>query len=567
LLHPPSGAFLSLLHPSRACDRDEKRSIGCPCIHRPCLLLLIHASLRPRTAVRAALLSCTGTATTGNTLDLKYDFGWSVADNGNVNGITNNRDTTRSQSFTYDQVNRIATAETSSTSGSHCWGEKFTYDQWANLLSIGVASTSYNGCTQESLNVMPTASNQLPSSLGYMYDLAGNLTTVPPPASASYTYNAESQMTSAQGVTYTYDGDGKRVQKSNGKLYWYGVGSDPIAESDVSGNITDEYVFFDGKRVAHRKSSGEVDYYFADHLGTSRIVTNATGTILDDSDFYPFGGERVITSSSGNTYKFTGKERDSESGLDNFGARYNASSMGRFMTPDPIHVMKQKLVDPQQWNMYSYVRNSPLRLVDPTGMYATNCGSLGAKACANRVKQIDAFQAKLAASTNKQDQAIAKTLGTSKDTKNGVTIGFVEGFKNSEGKALPDKNGNTSGLFAAGQATPDGKPVADIHIDLKGSLSGSDLSAAVEHEGEHATERMGFVNSCSATGCSQSLNLTGRQSEQNAYGAEYRFWQSVGQEQQHPAISSPDHINQFLNQHPDAYPKSYLDNLLFPSDL
>ena len=66
----------------------------------------------------------------------------------------------------------------------------------------------------------------------------------------------------------------------------------------------------------------------ADHLGTSRIVTNTAGSILDESDFYPFGGERVITASSGNTYKFTGKERDSESGLDNFGARYDSSSMG-----------------------------------------------------------------------------------------------------------------------------------------------------------------------------------------------------------------------------------------------
>ena len=49
-------------------------------------------------------------------------------------------------------------------------------------------------------------------------------------------------------------------------------------------------------------------------------------------------------------YKFTGKERDAESGLDNFGKRYHGSSLGRFMTPDPIHVMKQKFTDPQQWN-------------------------------------------------------------------------------------------------------------------------------------------------------------------------------------------------------------------------
>ena len=78
-------------------------------------------------------------------------------------------------------------------------------------------------------------------------------------------------------------------------------------------------------------------------------------------------------------YKFTGKERDAESGLDNFGKRYHASTMGRFMTPDPIMIMKQKLTDPQQWNMYSYSRNNPLRFMDPTGMYATDCGSLGAK--------------------------------------------------------------------------------------------------------------------------------------------------------------------------------------------
>jgi RHS repeat-associated protein len=71
-------------------------------------------------------------------------------------------------------------------------------------------------------------------------------------------------------------------------------------------------------------------------------------------------------------YKFTGKERDSESGLDNFGARYNASTIGRFMSPDPIHIMKQKFADPQQWNMYAYVRNNPLRLVDNNGKWPTD---------------------------------------------------------------------------------------------------------------------------------------------------------------------------------------------------
>ena len=168
-------------------------------------------------------------------------------------------------------------------------------------------------------------------------------------------------------MSYTYDGDGKRVSKSNGKLYWYGGGSAPIAETDTSGNTTDEYIFFGGQRIARRDSSGNIVYYMADHLGTSRIVTNTAGSILDESDFYPFGGERVITASSGNTYKFTGKERDSESGLDNFGARYDSSSMGRFMSADPTTISLRRMVDPQQWNMYAYVRNNPMVHVDPDG--------------------------------------------------------------------------------------------------------------------------------------------------------------------------------------------------------
>jgi RHS repeat-associated protein len=64
-------------------------------------------------------------------------------------------------------------------------------------------------------------------------------------------------------------------------------------------------------------------------------------------------------------YKFTGKERDAESELDNFGARYNACSLGRFMSPDP---MGGHYGDPQTLNRYAYVRNNPLRFTDPTGL-------------------------------------------------------------------------------------------------------------------------------------------------------------------------------------------------------
>ena len=64
-------------------------------------------------------------------------------------------------------------------------------------------------------------------------------------------------------------------------------------------------------------------------------------------------------------YRFTGKERDAESGLDYFGARYYGSTMGRMMSPDPGNVGTNP-ANQQSWNMYSYVNNNPLRFIDPT---------------------------------------------------------------------------------------------------------------------------------------------------------------------------------------------------------
>ncbi len=67
--------------------------------------------------------------------------------------------------------------------------------------------------------------------------------------------------------------------------------------------------------------------------------------------------------------RYTGKERDAESGLDYFGARYYASTMGRFLNPDPQGNSYADFSNPQSWNMYLYVLNNPLKYTDPTGMY------------------------------------------------------------------------------------------------------------------------------------------------------------------------------------------------------
>jgi hypothetical protein len=133
-----------------------------------------------------------------------------------------------------------------------------------------------------------------------------------------------------------------------------------FAESDPNGNLTSEYIFLNGRRIARRDVSGNHVYYlFADMLGSSNVVATSAGALDNESQFYPYGGESVITQNLTNQkYKFEGKERDPESasiaqpqGLDNFGARFDSSATGRFMSPDwassPEPVPYAKLGNPQ----------------------------------------------------------------------------------------------------------------------------------------------------------------------------------------------------------------------------
>ena len=121
------------------------------------------------------------------------------------------------------------------TSGTYAWGLSFGYDAWANLLTATVTQGS-----APMLSVTANWNNQLS---GYSYDASGNMLN---DGVNTYTYDAENQITTVAGVTYTYDGDGDRVEKSNGKLYWYGDGANALDETDLSGNLTDEYIFFGG---------------------------------------------------------------------------------------------------------------------------------------------------------------------------------------------------------------------------------------------------------------------------------------------------------------------------------
>ena len=324
----------------------------------------------------------TASTPTNTVLSLGYDFhlgnGTSGSDNGNVMGITNNRDTTRSQTFTYDYLNRLTSASTTST----LWGNNYSYDLWGNMWQKVIMSGKNGG---ENLS---SSVDKLTNRLnGYGYDAAGNMTTN---GSATWNYDAENRLISAPGITFDYDAEGRRVQKSDGKLYWYGQNDEILAETNLSGALQEEFVFFNGERVARRDAAtGNVHYYFSDFLHSTDMVTDALGTMStcpgtsvvsgeEESDFYPFGGERVICDRGiGNNYKFTGKERDPETGLDDFEARYYSSALGRFVTPDwaaaPTSVPYADFGNPQSLNLYLYVKNNPETFTDPNGHDPCSC--------------------------------------------------------------------------------------------------------------------------------------------------------------------------------------------------
>jgi RHS repeat-associated protein len=242
----------------------------------------------------------------------------------------------------------------------------YTIDSWSNLTNRSGPS-GMSGCSTEGLSLSASLKNQL---VGLSYDAAGNVTN--DGSGNSPTYDAENRIITDAGVTYSYDADGNRMEKSSGTFYWYGGGGAVLAESDLSGNINEEYIFFNGERIARvDRPSGTVHYYFSDQLGSASVIASASGSVQEQYFYYPYGGIQSTVGSDPNHYKFNGKERDAESGLDNFGARFDSSSLGRFMTPDwaakPTTVPYARFGDPQSLNLYSFVENSPINRIDADG--------------------------------------------------------------------------------------------------------------------------------------------------------------------------------------------------------
>ena len=321
-------------------------------------------------------------ATNQSLLKIDYEYGELNLGNGQVTAGTNNGNIAKqtitvnntaavtgfsaTQYYAYDSLNRIKIASENLTPNGgqmyNSWKQTFQYDRYGNRrfdTANNNTTTLPTGCAEAVCNPqINTANNRL---TGTTYDNAGNTTI--DASGRTFTYDGENKQTKVQnGATvigeYTYDGDGKRVKKivpSTGEI--------TIFVYNASGKMVAEY-----STIVEPQATAKISYLTNDHLGSPRIITDQNGAIVSRRDFMPFG-EEIARTNYGNDKvreKFATYERDGETELDFAQARMYAIKLGRFTTVDPL-IDSMETSNPQTFNRYIYVLNSPLIMIDPTG--------------------------------------------------------------------------------------------------------------------------------------------------------------------------------------------------------
>jgi RHS repeat-associated protein len=308
----------------------------------------------------------------GNCSTNKYRF---TSGYGANSDVTSSTDTANGNwTYTYDDFNRISTGV--ATNGEGC---SWDYDRYGNRWH----QNAHNGSCPAPQFSFTGNNNRID---GYSYDALGNLLY---DGVHHYSYDAESRIISVDSgaTTYTYDAEGRRMTKSTGSLvtdFIYDREGHIILINPATPTLIEMYAagLHLGTYILNSTQTDTIFYYdHGDSLGTERARTDLSGTACETIASLPFGDNQTITSTCGDlsSMHFTGKERDTESGLDNSDARYYGSSLGRLMSPDPLagHVS-----DPQTLNRYAYVRNNPLNLTDPTGLdFNLTCSGADTATC------------------------------------------------------------------------------------------------------------------------------------------------------------------------------------------
>jgi RHS repeat-associated protein len=278
--------------------------------------------------------------------------------------------------YSYDAFNRLtsATASTGTYSGMTL---HWTYDRYGNRLTQSATGSNSTPVTQSTYSF---ASNQIS---GFCYDSAGNLldevTCTAAGSNHLYTYDAEGRLIATASYKYEYSAEGTRISKDNSSgipatLYLHDGDGNQIAELNASLAVQHVNVY-SGKHLVgtYNPSTSKVYYAYTDWMGTKRYEADSGGAYVNSWSSLPFGDNLAAqgTGVDATEHHFTGKERDAESGLDYFKARYYQSQTGRWLLPDwsdtPVPVPYATFSNPQSLNLYTYVGNNPVNAIDADG--------------------------------------------------------------------------------------------------------------------------------------------------------------------------------------------------------
>ena len=163
---------------------------------------------------------------------------------------------------------------------------------------------------------------------------------------------------------------------STGTYYVYSFDGKLLAEYNGLGEGMRDYIYLGDRLLAeYQPQTGQIYYYTSDQVNSTTVVTDQNGVRVFAATYDPYGGiQKIWENSYMPAMKFSGKERDSESNLDYFGARYYGNYYYRWLSPDPVINRDAALTNPQLWNLYAFCHNNPVTYWDPDGMdvfYAT----------------------------------------------------------------------------------------------------------------------------------------------------------------------------------------------------
>jgi RHS repeat-associated protein len=259
------------------------------------------------------------------------------------------------ENYNYDAIYQLQQVTQAATTT-----ESYTYDEVGNRLSSQtVGSYNYN------------SSNQLTSADGttFTYDNNGNtLTKSDTNGQTTYAWDVENRLTSVTlannggVVSFKYDPFGRRIQKSgpSGTTIYVYDGANAIEELTSAGAVSARYVQGSGIDEPLARSASGISYYNADGLGSITSLDDASGT---PTATFVYGAFGVLSTSSGsttNSYRYTAREYDQDTGLYYYRARYYDPSLGRFISEDPLAIAGI--------HGFSYVGNQPTSFVDSSGL-------------------------------------------------------------------------------------------------------------------------------------------------------------------------------------------------------